>query len=619
MSSIDEILSLCETRIGYQFQDRTLLRRCLTHSSSAETRLDSNERLEFLGDAVLGLVICDHLFQLYPEQREGQLTQMKSYLVSRQVCARVARLLEIAPLILVGRGLQSIPESILSAVIESLIAGIYFDGGLSAARDFILFGFREELALCRPLDTENFKSQLQEYTQRELGTTPEYLLVEETGPDHAREFGVAARIKDAVFEIGRGRSKKEAEQHAARNAVLSLQRLELESKSLAVCCDAETCESVDCQSVGKEIVVSQAECDIVMVEVVEQITTETVICHSTETCDAEKECPQQNTEKKANADVKTIEAEVLFRPESAALRFLPEGPYSLGYGRMSWVGIQHGADSTVGSINVLNLSEGSNQTFELPGRPGFAFPTDRPGVFVTGFERSVVLFDTATGQVTPLVEGIESAVSNTIINDAVVYEGNLIFGCKELEFKTKKAGLYLWRRSDGKTIQLRNDQICSNGKAVISDAAGNLTLFDIDSCTRQITRCSLNIAEGTVGPLEVVVDMTSESVFPDGMLLTPDHKSLIVALYDPGDPAAGAARQYSVSTGELEAVWTCPGSPRVTCPQLVERNGQVCLVLTSAVEHMPAEQLEKHPNAGCLFIGATSFSSIGDQPVFPCP
>ncbi len=250
MSSIDEILSLCETRIGYQFQDRTLLRRCLTHSSSAETRLDSNERLEFLGDAVLGLVICDHLFQLYPDQREGHLTQMKSYLVSRQVCARVAKLLDVAPLILVGRGLQSIPESILSAVIESLIAGVYFDGGLSAARDFILFGFREELALCRPLDTENFKSQLQEYTQRELGTTPEYLLVEETGPDHAREFGVAARVKDAVFEIGRGRSKKEAEQHAARNAVLSLLRLESESKLWQPCCDSGICETAACESVG---------------------------------------------------------------------------------------------------------------------------------------------------------------------------------------------------------------------------------------------------------------------------------------------------------------------------------------------------------------------------------
>lgn len=617
MSSIDEILCLCETRIGYQFKDRALLRRCLTHSSSAETRLDSNERLEFLGDAVLGLVICDHLFQLYPDQREGQLTQMKSYLVSRQVCARVARLLEIAPLILVGRGLQSIPESILSAVIESLIAGIYFDGGLSAAREFILFGFREELALCRPLDTENFKSQLQEYTQRALGTTPEYILLEETGPDHAREFGVAARVKDAVFEIGRGRSKKEAEQHAARHAVLSLQRIESEAKLEIAFCGSAGCEENACVPTKNDFG-EQVTCDDFMVQVVEQVTTELRISCPTEVA-GEPIDAENDTTIKASVPMNTIEAEVLFRPESAALRFLPEGPYSLGEERMSWVGIQHGADSTTGSINILNLNDGINQTFNLPGRPGFAFPTDRAGVFVTGFERTVGLFDTSNGQFTPLVEGLESDVTNTIVNDAVVFDGNLIFGCKELEFKTKKAGLYLWRRSDGKTIQLRNDQICSNGKAVISDAAGNLTLFDIDSSTKQITRCTLNITEGTVGPAEVVVDLTNEAVFPDGMLLTPDHKSLIVALYDPGDPAAGAARQYSVSSGELEAVWTCPGSPRVTCPQLVKRNGKVDLVLTSAVEHMSPEQLEKHPNAGCLFIAATSFSSIGDQPIFPCP
>ncbi len=226
MSSIDEILVHCETRIGYQFRDRALLRRCLTHSSSAETRLDSNERLEFLGDAVLGLVIVEHLFQLFPDEREGQLTQMKSWLVSRQTCARVARLLDAGSLILVGRGLQSIPDSILSAVVESLIAGIYFDGGIEAARMFILKAFQEELALCKPVDTDNFKSQLQEYTQRELGKTPEYVVVEEHGPDHAREFSIAARVGDLVFDIGRGKSKKEAEQHAARNAVLSLLKQE---------------------------------------------------------------------------------------------------------------------------------------------------------------------------------------------------------------------------------------------------------------------------------------------------------------------------------------------------------------------------------------------------------
>ena len=140
MSSIDDILITCESRIGYKFRDQLLLRRCLTHSSAAETRLDSNERLEFLGDSVLGVVICEYLFQNFPDQREGQMTQMKSWLVSRQTCARVARLLNVEELILVGRGLQSIPDSILSAVVESLIAGVYFDGGMEAARAKVLSG-----------------------------------------------------------------------------------------------------------------------------------------------------------------------------------------------------------------------------------------------------------------------------------------------------------------------------------------------------------------------------------------------------------------------------------------------------------------------------------------------
>lgn len=317
--------------------------------------------------------------------------------------------------------------------------------------------------------------------------------------------------------------------------------------------------------------------------------------------------------------MKIIETEILFRPDSAALRFLPEGPYSLQGGKVSWVGIQHGADSTSGSINLLDVNQLANESFPLSGRPGFAFPTDRDGVFVTGVERSVGLFDLSNGQWTPFVENVESGVSNTIINDAVVFEGNLIFGCKELEFKTKKAGLYLWRRRDGKTIRLRDDQICSNGKAVIRNHSGSLTLYDIDSCTKQIVRRDLDIENGTVAELQVVVDLTSDDVFPDGMILTPDHKSLIVALYDPGDPNFGAARQYSLANGQLEAIWTCAGSPRVTCPQLVEHEGRVRLLLTTAVEHMPAEQLAKHPNAGCLFIGDTSFDSIGDQPFFCCP
>jgi ribonuclease III len=226
MSLQEETLTGCEQRIGYQFRDRALLRRCLTHSSAADTRLESNERLEFLGDAVLGLVMVQHLYQLYPEQREGQLTQMKSWLVSRQTCARVAKAMALSEFIRVGRGLQSLPESVMSAVVESLVAGVYLDGGLMEVTRFILTAFQDELRICQPVDTDNFKSQLQEYTQRELSRTPEYLLVEESGPDHAREFGIQARVGDLSFETGRGRSKKEAEQQAARNAILSLLKVE---------------------------------------------------------------------------------------------------------------------------------------------------------------------------------------------------------------------------------------------------------------------------------------------------------------------------------------------------------------------------------------------------------
>ncbi|MGB4710120.1 MAG: SMP-30/gluconolactonase/LRE family protein [Fuerstiella sp.] len=315
--------------------------------------------------------------------------------------------------------------------------------------------------------------------------------------------------------------------------------------------------------------------------------------------------------------VMTTECKVLLHPESAALRFLPEGPYSLPQGGLSWVGIQHGAASSVGSVNILDVASGNNVSHELPGRPGFAFPTSTPGVFIAGVERELGLFDTRSGQWTVLCDGVDSSVENTIINDGVIYHDNLIFGCKELEFKTRKAGLYLYRGRDRQLIKLRDDQICSNGKAVTAGIDDRLHLVDIDSPSKQITIAALDIDAGTLGEQSVIVDLSAEEVFPDGMLVTPNGQSLIVALYDPADPAFGVARQYGLASGELEAVWTCPGSPRVTCPQLFSIEGAVHLVLTTAVEHMEADQQARHPNAGCLFMGTTSFHSIGDQPVFP--
>ncbi len=315
----------------------------------------------------------------------------------------------------------------------------------------------------------------------------------------------------------------------------------------------------------------------------------------------------------------TIEATVLHRPNTAELRFLPEGPYSLDDGRFSWVAIQHGASATEGSLNILDPTTGKSESGTLPGRPGFAFPCTQPGIFVVGLERSVGLYNRDTEEWTPFITEIETDVSNTIINDAVTWDDNLIFGCKELEFTTPKAGLYLYRGADRTVHRLRNDQICSNGKAVIPDAAGGLLLFDIDSPTKTIVRRQLDIRSATVSEAEIVVDLREGSVFPDGMILTPDQRSLIVALYDPGDPDAGEAHQYSLEDGSLQTIWRCPGSPRVTCPQLIEHNGRIQLLLTTAVEHMPEDQQRRHPNAGCLFIAETSFTNTGDQPRFTAP
>lgn len=310
--------------------------------------------------------------------------------------------------------------------------------------------------------------------------------------------------------------------------------------------------------------------------------------------------------------------DVLLRPDSEALRFLPEGPYPIGGGRISWVGIQHGADATSGSLNILELASGQIQTFDLPGRPGFAFPTDHDGVFVTGLERQVGLFDIADSSFKPIGDAVEADVEGTIINDAVAFSGGLIFGCKDLKFEEAKAGLYLWRRSDGAILHLRSDQTCSNGKIVFGEE-NQVTLLDIDTPTKTVVRYELDVAAGTLSEAEVVVDLRDGDVFPDGMIATPDGMSVIIAFYNPADASHGEAKQFSLKNGETEAVWRTEKSPRVTCPQLIDYEGSIRLVLTTADEGMSPEQQAQHTNAGALFIGETEFDSLPDQPVFAIP
>lgn len=221
-SARDESVLRCEEAIGYQFRDREILRRGLTHSSAALTRLDCNERLEFLGDAVLGLIICEHLFDRFPDRREGQLTQQKSHLVSRAVCADVGDRLGLHEFIFVGKGLTSIPDSLKAAAVEAVIAAIYLDGGLQAATDFIVRAFAAELEDGGDSEADNYKSLLQEETQKQGSVVPRYEILQERGPDHAREFQVSVDVGEERFVGDWRRSKKLAEQDAAMHALDAL-------------------------------------------------------------------------------------------------------------------------------------------------------------------------------------------------------------------------------------------------------------------------------------------------------------------------------------------------------------------------------------------------------------
>lgn len=314
------------------------------------------------------------------------------------------------------------------------------------------------------------------------------------------------------------------------------------------------------------------------------------------------------------------DAELLFIPNSAELRFLPEGPTVIAPGKFSWVAIQHGPQATRGSLNLYDISSKTNRSFELPGRPGFAKPTTTEGVFVVGCERELGTFDTCNETWQPFAEGIDAGVEGTIINDGTLVGDNIVFGTKDLEFKTNKAGLYLYRGRDGKLVQLRSDQVCSNGKVVLDAGAGQLQLLDIDSPTREVVRYQLDIEGGKLSAAETVIDLTSLDGVPDGMTATADFKSVIISFYNPNPVEFGETRQYELSTGQLQTTWRTRHSPQATCPVLLPMpDGSIKLIITTAVEHMAVERQQQSPNAGGLFIADTPFRSAPSLPLWPSP
>ncbi len=218
-----------EEAIGYRFRNISLLQKALAHSSYANERwhdgLKSNERLEFLGDSVLGMVVAEYLYSHYPNRLEGDLTRMRADVVCEKALAKVARKIDLGKHLLLGNGEEQgggrARDSILSDGVEAVIAACFLDGGMEVAKAFIhRFVLQQEPA--QQHNNRDYKTALQELVQQKKNQVLSYAPVAESGPDHNKQFTVELRLNDSIVGRGEGSSKKRAEQMAAKAAIEKL-------------------------------------------------------------------------------------------------------------------------------------------------------------------------------------------------------------------------------------------------------------------------------------------------------------------------------------------------------------------------------------------------------------
>lgn len=214
-----EAIQRAQSILGHTFNNPQLLKESLTHASIADNRLQSNERMEFLGDAVLDLIVCEELYRRFPEYQEGDMTKVKSAVVSRRTCAEVSNETGLVDLLVTGKGVGSghtMPGSLAAAVYESIVAALYLDGGFDVAKTYILRTMGPKIeSIARNTHQSNFKALLQQYAQKSMNATPMYELLDEKGPDHSKCFEVCVSIDGQRFNSAWGPNKKMAEQKAA--------------------------------------------------------------------------------------------------------------------------------------------------------------------------------------------------------------------------------------------------------------------------------------------------------------------------------------------------------------------------------------------------------------------
>ena len=220
------MINQLETAIGYRFQNITLLQNALAHSSYANERwhnsLQSNERLEFLGDSILGMTVADYLYRNFPDRLEGELTRMRADMVCERSLAKIAHQIGLGEYLLLGKGEEQgggrNRDSILADAVESVIAACYLDGGMDAAVGFIRRYVLNNVPVER-MKHVDYKTALQELVQQKRNQTMVYRLTGESGPDHDKQFCVELTLNGEVVGTGIGTSKKRAEQDAARAAL----------------------------------------------------------------------------------------------------------------------------------------------------------------------------------------------------------------------------------------------------------------------------------------------------------------------------------------------------------------------------------------------------------------
>jgi len=221
-----EAIERAEEILGHKFKNPALLKESLTHASIASHRLKSNERMEFLGDAVLDVIVCEALYNRFPEYLEGDLTKIKSAVVSRRTCAEISIETGLVDLLIIGKGISSranMPPSLAAAVYESIVAAIYLDAGFDVVKEYVLRTMTPKIdVIASNTHQQNYKAVLQQHAQKMLGAAPIYELLDEKGPDHSKCFEVCVCVDGRRFTSAWGPNKKTAEQKAA---LLALEEL----------------------------------------------------------------------------------------------------------------------------------------------------------------------------------------------------------------------------------------------------------------------------------------------------------------------------------------------------------------------------------------------------------